>query len=372
MRWFWILALLTSGCETKSDCPEGTKMFGDPPRKGYETICKKQASGSRWINHGPKTTWHMTGQKKMQATFVDGREDGVRVEWSEAGKKLAERTYKAGKLHGRSTEWMPDGKTAKQTEFADDVRNGIETIYHPTGNKKSEGRYKHDALVGGLQTWLPDGTDVAQIDWVPYPLSFYRMGPQAEWKDGDKEVVKPFEISISEVTVAQYSSCVAQKACTPPNSGAGCNWKVAGRENHPVNCVDWAQAKVFARWAKGRLPTPGEWEFIARSGGRETPYPWGAEAPTCDRAQMQGCGKGTAPVCSKSTGNTINAECDLLGNVAEWVGLRKDAPVDTRDVRGGSYASAAKTLIATRIETMKAEARTPAVGFRVARSVGPR
>lgn len=370
----WILAglaLMATGCETKSDCPDGTKMFGDPPRKGYETICKRQGSGSRWVNHGPKTTWHMTGQKKMQATFVDGREDGVRIEWSEAGKKIAERTFKAGKLDGRSTEWAPDGKKTKETLYANDQRNGIETIYHPTGKKKTEGTYKHDVLRGSLKTWLPDGSALAQIDWVPYELSFYRMGPEAQRTDGDKEVVKPFEISISEVTVAQYRGCVSQKKCTVPGTTPGCNWGVAGRENHPINCVDWAQAKVFARWAKARLPTPGEWEFVARSAGRETPHPWGAEPATCDRTQMKSCGTETVAVCTKSAGHTINGECDLLGNVAEWTAMRKDAPADTRDVRGGSYASDAATLNATRIESIPPKTRAATVGFRVARAASP-
>lgn len=41
----------------------------------------------------------------------------------------------------------------------------------------------------------------------------------------------------------QYKTCMDAGACTAPDTGRNCNWGKAGRENHPVNCVDWNQAE---------------------------------------------------------------------------------------------------------------------------------
>ena len=66
------------------------------------------------------------------------------------------------------------------------------------------------------------------------------------------------EFTKSEITVAQYRECVEAGMCTEPNSKSDskyCNWGYTDRDNHPVNCVDWYQAKAFCEWVGGRLPT---------------------------------------------------------------------------------------------------------------------
>ncbi len=152
--------------------------------------------------------------------------------------------------------------------------------------------------------------------------------------------VPAFEMSQSEVTVAQYARCVQAGACddeglTRPDWGdaAQCSWGRPGRERHPLNCVSWLQANDFALWVGGRLPSEVEWAFAARGGasGREGEarrprFPWGEEPATCERAVLRdaprgdGCGlKGPAPVCSRPSGDTPLGLCDMLGNVWEWV-----------------------------------------------------
>ena len=133
--------------------------------------------------------------------------------------------------------------------------------------------------------------------------------------------LKSFMISQSEVTVAQYRRCVNASVCSAPKGS--CNWDKSGREDHPINCVSWFQLNEFAQWVGGRLPSEAEWEYAARSRGKNVTYPWGNQEPTCSYAVIDdggdGCGKDrTWPVCSKTSGNTEQGLCDMAGNVDEW------------------------------------------------------
>ena len=136
-----------------------------------------------------------------------------------------------------------------------------------------------------------------------------------------------------------------------------CNWNEPGRDNDPINCVFWNQARTFCIWAGGRLPSEAEWEYAARGSGQDIEYPWGDEVATCERMVGDdglGCGnQGSLPVCSKPLGNSAQGLCDLAGNVWEHVqdryhdsytgapadGSSWEGPGDLRIVRGGSYAS---------------------------------
>ena len=69
----------------------------------------------------------------------------------------------------------------------------------------------------------------------------------------------------------------------------------------------------------GHLPSESEWEFVARSGGQDIPFPWGNDTLTCTFADYGNCEYGLSPVCSHTPGNSQQGLCDLLGNVAEWV-----------------------------------------------------
>jgi len=132
--------------------------------------------------------------------------------------------------------------------------------------------------------------------------------------------VADFQISKTEVTVAQWKACVEAGVCGQVYDGKRCNITMVTRLNHPINCLTKSQATAFAGWVGGRLPTEAEWEYAARGQGQDIPFPWGDAAPSCERANVDGCGKGrTWPVCSFPEGNTAQGLCDMGGNVAEWV-----------------------------------------------------
>ncbi|MFB9948500.1 formylglycine-generating enzyme family protein [Rhizobium puerariae] len=103
------------------------------------------------------------------------------------------------------------------------------------------------------------------------------------------------------------------------------------RLDHPVTHVSWNDARAFAQWVGGRLPTEAEWEHAARGGNRRRRYPWGDEEPTDERIfcniwqgrfphgnTLQDGYFGTAPVRSFPPDEA--GFYNLAGNVWEWTG----------------------------------------------------
>jgi formylglycine-generating enzyme required for sulfatase activity len=178
-------------------------------------------------------------------------------------------------------------------------------------------------------------------------------------KPPHKVKIDPYCLDKHEVTVARYKACSDRGAC-----------KRAGKENvwpgitpaqqktydplcnlndpdklgqHPINCVDWEQAKNYCEANGGRLPTEAEWEFAAR-GPDGRIYPWGDDPPSAKL--LNACGKecvawmkkhpdpdveiltmydaddgypNTAPVGSFPAGKSRYGIEDVVGNVWEWV-----------------------------------------------------
>ncbi len=208
--------------------------------------------------------------------------------------------------------------------------------------------------------------------------------------------VPTFEMMTTEATTSQYAQCVLAEVCAEPlvaqgeNSGKNCNWLWWGRDDHPVNCVNAYEAEVYCAWIDARLPTESEWEYAARSEGKDIEYPWGEAEPTCDLAIISagnyqyGCGLGhTWPVSSKPLGNTEQGLCDMGGNVMEWVqdcwyGNYSGAPTDgsawvvgsceDNVLRGGGYKHSGSGLRTRNRAYNPSFGRGDYMGFRCARS----
>ena len=118
----------------------------------------------------------------------------------------------------------------------------------------------------------------------------------------------------------------------------GATWRAIGgpgteymwHGDHPVVHVSWNDARAFANWAGGRLPSEAEWEHAARGGQGDVPFPWGRREP--DDESYWPCNiwqgrfphentcrdgyEGTAPARSFSPNDY--GLYNLVGNVWEW------------------------------------------------------
>ncbi len=203
--------------------------------------------------------------------------------------------------------------------------------------------------------------ELADLEWISIAGGEYKMGSDA----GDSSELPVHNVSVSdfemlktEVTVAQFAQCYFDDRCHSEHyrlnsETASCNLGHSQKGNYPMNCINWYGAEEFCKWAGGRLPSEAEWEYAARSEGKEREYPWGDEAATCEYAVMgNGCDRGkTWPVCSIPKGNTEQGLCDMSGNIKEWVAdcwhnnytdAPKDGSVwatgeDLKVLRGGSW-----------------------------------
>ena len=182
-----------------------------------------------------------------------------------------------------------------------------------------------------------------------------------------------FAMGLLEVTTAQFRTFVDD---TRHTAGTNCrmwtgetvehvpgkDWRDPGygrppRNDDPVACVDWNDAKAYAAWLSNktgqsyRLPTEAEWEYVARDGG-VTDWAWGNDpeagcvvANYYDQAAAGlrpwdpvACNDGNpivAPVGSLAP-NAFGVH-DIIGNVWEWTEDCHVVPYGVQPTDGSAY-----------------------------------
>jgi len=239
---------------------------------------------------------------------------------------------------------------------------------------------------------------------------------------------RPFLISSREITVGEFRRFVeatGAKAVPGCRVWAGKQWiqdrdrswrdpgfAAAPRDDDPVVCVSWDDARAYAEWLAAesgkryRLPSEAEWEYVAR-GGTSYPRFWGERDSREDLVLSLACDY--ANVYDASAVDALglpgpNARCsdrapmlaptgqykpnafgvhDIIGNAREWVmdcytasyaGRPQDARAWTwqggcelKGVRGGSFASRPRDARAPARSAAPASLRQSDLGFRVAR-----
>ncbi len=244
--------------------------------------------------------------------------------------------------------------------------------------------------------------------------------------------LRPFGLEVMAVTNAGFAAFVAATgyvteaerfgwapvfrgllgdAPPPPSTGPtpwwvpvdGASWRapegpgsdIEARPDHPVVQVSWADARSYAAWCGGRLPSEAEWEHAARGGLADPRFPWGDDEPddeTIHANIWQGVFPhhdtardgyaGTAPVGSFAPNGA--GLFDMAGNVWEWTSdafrirslgrnartrNRQAAETGEKVAKGGSFLCHISYCYRYRIAArmaLTADSCASNVGFRVA------
>lgn len=249
-------------------------------------------------------------------------------------------------------------------------------------------------------------------------------GPQRQIR-----IARPFAISKTEITVAQFRAFITDSGyqtdaerngeSTIYNVLAGnlkkresITWQndfsgQSANDDDPVVHVSWNDAVAYANWLsqqtgeRYRLPSEAEFEYALR-GGTTTPYWWGRNAPRDTVENLTGDGDkmadrwewpdpferyedghwGPSPVAEFEP--NPSGLYDMGGNVMEWtadcyVANLESVPEDgsaapgnnctVHVIRGGSWAGAPDSVRSASRTSAGATATSCLLGFRVARSL---
>ena len=224
-------------------------------------------------------------------------------------------------------------------------------------------------------------------EMVLIPAGVFQMG-SSEMFDFEAPVHqvsirKPFYIGRREVTYEEWDACIAEAGCKQRPDDRG-----LGRARRPATDLDWDDAKGYVAWLSQktghtyRLPTEGEWEYVARAGSTTT-YPWGRTVDK-DKANCIGCTSDPVKKAIDTGSFQPNAfgVYDMTGNAAEWVedcwnDTYRGAPTDgsawtkpqcrERVLRGGSFNNDPRYLRSAARFKYDHDVRFYTNGFRVVR-----
>lgn len=266
------------------------------------------------------------------------------------------------------------------------------------------GRCGSDGPVFPSDNWREP---ITGMDFIWVSGGSYQMG-SGSWDDQGLEDEKPvhevwldgFWVGKYPVTVSQYLVFVTEtRNYEPAWLEEGCKYNIhSGNDglfkalgdsitldSYPVVGVFQADAVAYAQWMSKkaglyfRLPTEAEWEYAARSGGREEKYAGGEDVDAV--AWYSDNSNGAAHPVGMKSPNGLGIH-DMCGNVSEWCldfyhkeAYRKHKQYNPRNmeegacraVRGGSWNYGARDVRCADRGLFTPEYRGCDLGFRLVR-----
>ncbi|ETX12714.1 hypothetical protein OCH239_17475 [Roseivivax halodurans JCM 10272] len=263
------------------------------------------------------------------------------------------------------------------------------------------------------------GLEESQLGgFVDIPGGGFVMGADPHYAEEGpprRVLVSPFRLQAHEVTNRQFSAFVADTGYVTEaerNGGSakfsetdtpervlswwsldpGATWRtpdgagsgLSGRDLHPVVHVTLNDARAYADWAGGRLPTEVEWEYAASRGlfdpmdpksgvrapdGTARANVWTGLFPVLNSARDGFAG--TAPVGCYEPG--LTGAYDMIGNVWEWTDTPFGTALPRVTIKGGSYLCSedyCQRYRAAAREGMERDFSTEHVGFRIVKTMG--
>ena len=167
--------------------------------------------------------------------------------------------------------------------------------------------------------------DGAELVWIP--AGAFPRGSDSDNAGADEQPVRDIHLDgywvyKYPVTVGQYKAyCRAKEIEFKPPWPQNMKANPEGDPDTYAVTVNWFDARNYAKWVAGDLPTEAQWEKAARgSDGRE--YPWGDEYDPAKCVSMENTlyefNEGFRPVGSHPEGASPYGVMDMAGNVLEW------------------------------------------------------
>jgi sulfatase modifying factor 1 len=334
-----VLAVVTfSSCKSNQSAglPNDGQLHGVAPSKTWLQV---RPPGMVYI---PPGTFHMGPSDEDINYSYTARNKSVSISgfWMDA-TEITNNEYR------QFTNWVRDSIAAKQMGFVKQNSDGVEAI---DWKKAATIKWGDKATLEKIDAMIvtPDnrifGKKELNADKMIYHSEVFDYKASAMNKDATvprSTFIVKSDIPIYPDTLCwvrdfsySYNEPMSKKYYAHPAFG-----------NYPVVGINWKQATAFCEWrtqylnaflqskkrnpeSDFRLPTEAEWEYAARGGRSQAPYPWGGPY----LRNKKGCllanfkpGRGNYP--EDGGFYTVRADAywpndfglyNMAGNVAEW------------------------------------------------------
>lgn len=109
---------------------------------------------------GKSFSLQVNGKKRTEGSYVDGKKDGLWIEWNDDGQKQSEDNYKKGKYNGLRVVWHPNGQKAMEGTWINDEAEGMLVWWHPNGQKKCVENIEKGKRISAAKYWNNKGEPV--------------------------------------------------------------------------------------------------------------------------------------------------------------------------------------------------------------------
>lgn len=191
--------------------------------KGWyaDSACKKP--------HGPQEMYHHNRYLKSKGEYINGKKEGVWIEFNEKGTLTDSTIYRNGRPVGISIGWHDNGYLRDSTHF-DENGNGVQVSWYDDGGPASAGRLNADLEKTGRWKY------------------FHRNGAVMATEDYSAPDKLATCLCYDETGVALDTVLCSEKEAVP--SGGLTGW----RRFLERNLLDLLQGKVNRReWGSGQL-----------------------------------------------------------------------------------------------------------------------